>query len=549
MKKITLKLSFLILLFLFISHPLTYAGDITKVAVLPFQINSPEKLDYLMKGILDMLTSRISVEGKVVVLESTRVREVLSQINESPTSEEVIKKIGTQLGADFIISGSLTKIGESVSIDARMFDLKETKAVTSLFATSKGLDNVIPEISDFALKANSKITGKPYPVYSSPPPPTTSSEEASAFMSEFLVNKKGKGPSSDTDTEFIMSGDPLSLKKGFWKSQRLDLEIKGIAFGDVDGDGKNETVVIDKNNIYIYRYTGDKLAIIKKIKGKMSDNYLSVDVADINKNGIPEIFITNLVDIRLNSFILEFQKGDFVNIATGINYFFRVIETSQSGSILLGQNAGLDGIFYGGVTKLIWKNNKYTEGENIPLPRDSIVYSFNLIDIDKDGKEEIVLIDNYDNLSVFSNSGGLIWKSEETYGGTRNFLIKYPEGTKPSNTIAQLETRLYIQNRILIKNLKGENEVVVVRNIPAAGRLFERTRMYRESDIFGLTWDGLGLSENWRTRKIAGYIADLQIKDIDSDGKDELVVGIIQTTISTIFKNDKSYVLVYKLMN
>jgi len=289
--------------------------------------------------------------------------------------------------------------------------------------------------------------------------------------------------------------------------------------------------------------------LIKKIKGKKSDNYLSLDVADINKNGISEIFVTNLVDTRLESFVMEFQKGDFVKIATGLNYFFKVIETSKNGSMLLGQKAGLDGIFYGGVTHLVWKDNKYMEEKNIPLPPGAIVYGFNLIDVDKDGKEEIVLIDNYDNLRVFSNSGELMWRSDEIYGGTKNFLTKYPAGTKPVDSLEGLETRLYLQNRILLQNRKGENKVVVVRNIPGAGKLFERTRMYKDSEIYSLTWDGLGLSENWRTKKIYGYIADFQIKDIDNDGKDELVVGIIQTSIGSIFKGDKSYVLVYELMN
>ncbi|MEW6615904.1 MAG: VCBS repeat-containing protein [Thermodesulfobacteriota bacterium] len=552
MKKVAqkfIRLSSLILLFLFIFYPITYADNIIKVAVLPFQINSSENLDYLKKGILDMLTSRISVEDKIVVLENTRVNEVLSRISESPITEEIIKKIGTQLGVDFIIWGSLTKIGESVSIDAKMFDLKEKKSVTSLFATSKGLDNVIPEISEFALKANSRITGKPYPVYSPSLPPPTASAEASAFMSEFLVSKKGKGTSSDTDSELVMSGDPLRLRRGFWKSQRLDLEIKGVDVGDVDGDGKNETVVMDNNSISIYRYSENRLALIKKIKGKKSDNYLSLDVADIDKNGVSEIFVTNRVGTTMDSFVMEFQKGDFIKIETGIKYFLKVISTSRSTHMLLGQKAGLDGIFYGGVTQLVWKDKKYVEEQDIPLPPGAIVYGFNLIDADKDGKKEIILIDNYDNLKVFSNSGELMWKSDEIYGGTKNFIIKYPSGTKSIDYLEVLETRLYLQNRILVQSHKGENEIIVVRNIPGAGKLFEKTRMYKDSEIYGLTWDGLGLSENWRTKKIYGYIADFQIKDVDNDGKDELVVGIIQTSIGSIFKSDKSYVLVYELMN
>ncbi|MDO9514876.1 MAG: hypothetical protein Q7J01_02075, partial [Syntrophales bacterium] len=37
---------------------------------------------------------------------------------------------------------------------------------------------------------------------------------------------------------------------------------------------------------------------------------------------------------------------------------------------------------------------------------------------------------------------------------------------------------------------------------------------------------GLGMAENWRTKKIQGYVADYQIKDIDNDGKDEVVLAV-----------------------
>ena len=72
--------------------------------------------------------------------------------------------------------------------------------------------------------------------------------------------------------------------------------------------------------------------------------------------------------------------------------------------------------------------------------------------------------------------------------------------------------------------------------------------MYNNSEIYSLVWDGIGLSENWRTRKIHGYIADFQIKDIDNDGKDELVVGILDTSVASTLKRAKSYVLAYDLV-
>ena len=46
------------------------AAEVAKtVAVLPFQINAAEDYSYLKSGILDMLASRLSWEGKVNVIE------------------------------------------------------------------------------------------------------------------------------------------------------------------------------------------------------------------------------------------------------------------------------------------------------------------------------------------------------------------------------------------------------------------------------------------------------------------------------------------------
>ena len=33
--------------------------------------------------------------------------------------------------------------------------------------------------------------------------------------------------------------------------------------------------------------------------------------------------------------------------------------------------------------------------------------------------------------------------------------------------------------------------------------------------------------ENWRTKKISGYVADYQFKDIDNDGENEVVLALV----------------------
>ena len=52
-------------------------NKIYKVAILPFMIHSQENLDYLREGINDILTSRITVEERVVVIDRSIVERAL----------------------------------------------------------------------------------------------------------------------------------------------------------------------------------------------------------------------------------------------------------------------------------------------------------------------------------------------------------------------------------------------------------------------------------------------------------------------------------------
>ena len=73
-----------------------------------------------------------------------------------------------------------------------------------------------------------------------------------------------------SDEAFSGSGEPASV---LWKSKKFETKLKGIATGDVDGDGKIETVFADDHNIFIYRHLAGKFEKIKEITGKTYEFY------------------------------------------------------------------------------------------------------------------------------------------------------------------------------------------------------------------------------------------------------------------------------------
>jgi len=159
-----------ILLFLFLGFILTLPSPsiaqsrdpnkVYKVAILPFMINTQENLDYLREGINDILTSRITVEERVAVIERSIVERALSEEKPMRLDEAAATKIGMRIGADYVVLGSITKIGDYFSLDTRLVSITEEKPPVTVNTRQKGIDDVMVKIGDFAQDIGYKILGR-----------------------------------------------------------------------------------------------------------------------------------------------------------------------------------------------------------------------------------------------------------------------------------------------------------------------------------------------------------------------------------------------------
>jgi TolB-like protein len=131
-----------------------------RVAILPFSLNTPANLNYLQSGVRDMLSSRLALQGKVQVVDKSETdRAVTKGAKEISPTDAV--QIGTALKADFVLYGSITSTGQSVSIEAKMAPVSGKTEPVSFFAQTKSLDEVMPQINLFAQQINQKVFGKP----------------------------------------------------------------------------------------------------------------------------------------------------------------------------------------------------------------------------------------------------------------------------------------------------------------------------------------------------------------------------------------------------
>jgi TolB-like protein len=477
------------------------SGKVYKVAILPFLIHSQENLDYLREGIYDILTSRITVEGKIVVIERSIVERALYEEKPMRLDETAATKIGMRAGADYIVLGSLTKIGNYISLDARLISLTEEKPPLTAFTQHKGIDDVMVKIGDFAQDIGYKILGR-----------------------RTMVGRPGE----PRQRKGIERFDRMDMD--FKRSQTSGFEIKGLDIGDVDGDKKNEVVIMDEHNLYVFKYDGEKLTLFQKIETGYQYTFLTLDVADVNRNGVAEIIVTAVVEDDVRSFILEYEQGKFRKITEKSNWFFRVLDHPKDGPTLMGQRRGSEGIAVGPIYKFIWQKKSFEKGPKLPFPKETNIFGLALANIRDKDKSDFIVLDDLDRLRIVDQANGkYLWSSGDHFGGSNNFYdtwkkkdLDYRVGTAPV-------WRVYIPGRIVTKDLDGDGfyEVIINQNSSSGTKLFDRVRKFNKGVIYNLAWDDTALAPNWKTREINGYISDFQMKDVDNDGEEELVIAVV----------------------
>ena len=125
-------------------------AKVSKVAILPFQTNADENIDYINRGIREMLTARVTYGDTISVVEHGVVQDAMSEVHPRELTSEEVQALGSVLGVDYVIFGSISKIGNNVSIDINILNLIGGGITKPVFAHSVGLDEVIPKVSGLA---------------------------------------------------------------------------------------------------------------------------------------------------------------------------------------------------------------------------------------------------------------------------------------------------------------------------------------------------------------------------------------------------------------
>lgn len=503
------------------------AAELAKTfAVLPFAINGPDKYQYLSRGIQDMMISRLSWEDH---LEPVSKDDVAAKVNSAPDSDAAAAKALGALGADYLVWGSVTMVGEQCSVDVRVSHNDGAAWPQSVQTDIGGL---IPALEGMAGDINDRIFKRPAPA-----PQAAQQQPVNRMNPELIFNERKDGQQFYLNPQFRYSGG--SDTPGRWRSPRLGFTAQGMVAGDPDGDGQNEMLFISKNTLSVYRYDRGRLRLLAEVTPSRRIELLNVNLIDTDRDGVQEIVVSGVYEHDLdsamsrngrntpNSYIYHFDGQTLKPVAEDLPYFMHVVRMPPTFSpVLIGQKAGRLRTFDSPIHEMVRMGGEFQLGKRVAVPEKANVFNIAYLPT-KDG-HKLLLVNKQDQIEVYTPTNELQYTSLDQFAGSQ-LGFELPDTLSGLGTARDQYTNMYyIPLRLVPTNLDGNEswEILVNKNISVAAQFFERYRFFPNGEIHSLFWDGVGLSLSWKTRRIKGTVCDYGLADINNDGVRDLYVAL-----------------------
>lgn len=532
-------LPFLILSAVLLLPQLSRGADAVRVAVIPWKVNSVEKVEFLKDALPEMISSRIGAGQAVAVISQEDVRKASPDAGAEFT-DAVAARVAKALKADYVVYGSITVLGTSVSLDARAFNAKDG-SVRPFGATGSGMDSIVGLVDRVSAGILANISGVPVAA-------------PQAQVQQPVVTQEKPAPRDTAESGFIIK-PAQGPSKALWRSSPIDGMVLAVASADLDRDGARELFLIKNDKLIIARIAAEKLEVIKEINAEAGVQNIAVTAIDSDGDGAPEIYVSGVRNNRPYTSIVEYKDNEYRITATSANWAVRSVQVRSGEYALIGQGFGKGG--FSGPIHLLKKEGAALVDKGvfeITLPRKYDLYRFEPFDF-AGGKEarSIAVLDERDYLRLYRKGKDGKWaeyqRSRDYYGGSLD-LVELGEADRP---VANEPVFATVEGRFYAKDLveAGKTEIVIKRNVPGGlGRYAATPRSYTSGAVVSLTvqrdHDPLAgpFAENWRTKEVDGYIADFFIEEA-KDGKGMTMVIVENTTGFT--GEIKSYILLSHL--
>jgi len=111
-----------------------------RMALLPFTVHSRTDADRLRAAVGDALTAELRKSSRY--MELIPAADFAQEVEGRPVDDALALRVGRATGADYVLKGSVTEFGETVSVDATLMDIRSGKSLPGLVVQGKGRDGI-----------------------------------------------------------------------------------------------------------------------------------------------------------------------------------------------------------------------------------------------------------------------------------------------------------------------------------------------------------------------------------------------------------------------
>ncbi len=454
-----------------------------KVFVPEFRVTGAANRDELKGSLQGLLTTRLSGADVAIV--------------ESPQS------------ADLSVNCAYIAFGKVFSLDAQLKNAAGT-IVGRAFEQGDSADDIIPAVSRLAQKLNAELaksvkpqaepspasTGTPIPTQAQAPAPIQANITQVVATPAVIVPQMASQQTGD----IIHPQNVTKAGESGMIGQRLDGAMIGLATGKSLPSGERELYLALEQELRLYRQ-GDKVTLLANEKGfKANEKIIGIDTADLDGDGVPELYVTLMRGDELASQVWITENGTFKLIAHDLPYFFRALPGADGKSKLYGQQTGRDTDFFGDVSEVVKTGSGYELKNPLKLPRSATIYGFGRI-VEKDGTVRTVAINKDGYLTVYAANGEELWRSNDRLGGSETYFLR--EDQQNVRVTGEQFRKIFVEQRILTTR---NNDIIVPKN--DGFWVVGNSRSFSKSSIYSFAWNGAAMEERWHTKPSQNYLAD-----------------------------------------
>ena len=484
-----------------------------KILVFPFYVASGEnekELQNFSDHVNKRIRSVIDLVKEGYVGESQKVTDGTLDGKPAPENDQEARSMAAKINADLVVYGFLSYEDSQFHMRGVMWDLATGREIVS---TNMKVENIhgLPGILQLFVASISKR------LHGVPPLPLYRAEPSGPG------GKTGVGPA-----DRLQNLVSLPRSAGPWRSPDISAELWAVGIGDLEGDKKNEVVFLEETGVTISRFEAGNLKTLSQFS-QAPVRYISVDVEDLDGDGIAEVIVCYLTPNGVESALMKYKNRKFEvtqkfpNIILGA-----VIERPGGKKVLLGQRTDSEDMFDGEMVRFEFQNGEAVPSGTASLPPGTLLLSYAAGELGKT-KEFLKIVLNQDQrLMIFDAENRLISHvPDRIYGLERRVRVPTKKGFG----------EIIFPGRICIADTDGDgqNELLLIKQGSGG------------SSIQALTWDMGHPVEKWKTIASPGIISDFRIGDLKNELTQSLIIILLKPSPFLGFAGPRSVVFAYDL--